>query len=180
MYETANLLRPVALSVFALYLGVVGAWDIRTRRVPNVLVLPAIGLVLFWRVMRVVVAVRIGLLPVLSELAFFPYWAGTFMLWQAGMMGGGDAKLLMVLFGVFPDVEFLGLLLAMTGLTMAAVLAWRYGRRRKLGLLVSGFLFRLRHGRIFPTEAELTAEGEPTAFLFSAAGMVMIALVSLS
>jgi len=178
MHEVANLLEPVGWSVFALYLSLVGAWDLKTRRVPNSLVLPAVGIVLFWRAVRIVVLLHVGL-SAMPELAFVPYWVGVFMLWRLTIMGGGDAKLLMVLFGVFPAVEFLLLLLAVAGLTMAAVLAWRYGRRRRLGLLVSGLLFRLRHGRIFPTESELTAEGEPTAFLFSIAGMVMIVLVSL-
>lgn len=183
-----ELLEPVALGVFALYLSVVGAWDIRTRRIPNALVLPAIGLVLLWRALRIGLKIAeviyVGSLPILTELLtelnFLLYWVGIFMLWQAGIMGGGDAKLLMVLFGVFPAIEFLGLLLAVTGLAMAAVLSWRYGRQRKLGLLISGFWSRLRQGQFFPTEAELTAEGEPTAFLFAVAGMVMIIWVSIS
>lgn len=171
-------LEPVVLAVFTLYLALVGAWDLKTLRVPNRLTLPAMVAVLLWRAVRIVLHARAGL-PVLPELALLPYWAGIWMLWQVSMMGGGDAKLLMVLFGVFPKLEFLGILLAISGLTMALVLVLRYGRRRKLGLLVSGFLFRLTHGRLFPTEAELAAEGEPTAFLFSIAGMVMVLLEAL-
>lgn len=177
MREFAGTLEPVGLALLAVHLAVVGAWDLRTRRVPNGFTLPGIGLVLLWRAVRVVALARAGL-PLLPELAPVPYWAATWALWAAGMMGGGDAKLLMLLFGVFPTPRFLGLLLAVTGLTMAAVLTWRYGRRRRIGLLVSGLLFRLTHGRLFPTEAELAAEGEPTAFLFSAAGLAMIALLS--
>ncbi len=168
-------LETVALAVFALYLAVAGAWDLKTRRVPNFLTLPGIGVVLIWRTIRLVWMAHAGL-PVLPELAFVPYWAGVWMLWTGRMMGGGDAKLLMILFGVFPTLQFLFLLLAVTGLTMALVLLWRYGRRRRIGLFISSLLFRLVHRRWFPTEAELSSEGEPTAFLFAGAGMIMIVL----
>jgi Flp pilus assembly protein protease CpaA len=171
-------LRSVSYALFALYLAVVGAWDLRTREVPNFLTLPGIALVLLWRAIRVGVLFTKGM-PFSSELAFVPYWIGVWMLWLGRAIGGGDAKLLMVLFGVFPRTEFLAVLVAVTGMTMAAVLLWRYGRRRRIGLFLSGLLFRLSHGRFFPTEAELEVGGEPTAFLFSAAGMVMVVLSSL-
>jgi len=171
-------LEAAALAVFALYLTILGAWDLKTRHVPNFLTLPGIGIILLWRVVRMVLLTRSDL-SIMPELTFILYWIGVWMLWVGRAMGGGDAKVLMILFGVFPNVQFLALLLAVTGLTMTLVLLWRYGRRRRIGLLVSGFVFRLTNGRLFPTEAELSSEGEPTAFLFAGAGMIMIVLSSL-
>lgn len=171
-------LEPVALALLTIYLAVAGVWDLKTRRVPNFLTLPGMGIVLLGRAIRIGIQVHAGTLAQ-AEMAFLLYWAGIWMLWSAGMMGGGDAKLLMVLLGIFPTLEFLLLLLTVTGLTMAVVLVWRYARRRRLGILIKGIWMRLTHGRIFPTDAELEAMGEPTAFLFAAAGMIKIILVSL-
>ena len=176
--EAAADLRAASYALFALYLAAVGAWDLKTRNVPNFLTLPGIAAILAWRAIRVGVLFAHGI-PFSQELAFVPYWLGVWMLWLGRAMGGGDAKLLMVLFGAFPRTEFLVVLVTVTGLTMAAILLWRYGRRRRIGLFLSGLLFRLSHGRFFPTEAEIEVGGEPTAFLFSAAGMVMIVLSSL-
>ncbi len=172
-------LEAAALATFAIYLAILGAWDLKVRRIPNFLTLPGIGAVLLWRVFRMILLARSDL-PILPELAFVPYWIGVWMLWTAGAMGGGDAKALMVLFGVFPTMRFLLLLLIVTGLTMALVLLWRYGRQRRIGVFVSSLVFRLTNGRLLPTKAELSSEGEPTAFLFAGAGMIMIILLSLS
>lgn len=174
----ARDLEPVGLALFAIYLAVAGAWDLKTRRVPNFLTLPGMGIVLLGRVIRIGLQIHAGVLAQ-AEMAFIFYWAGIWILWNAGLMGGGDAKLLMVLLGIFPTLEFLTLLLAVSGLTMAAVLVWRYARRKRLGIFIKGFFTRLTHGRIFPTNAELDAMGEPTAFLFAAAGMIEIILLSL-
>lgn len=178
MSEAIGELQAVVWALLSLYLAVVGAWDLRTRCIPNGLILPGVGLVTAWRVVRVILAGRCGW-PVLPEMGFLVYWAGVWALWMARVVGGGDAKVLMFLFGAFPTLQFLALLLTVTGGAMAAVLVWRYARRRRLGLLLWGFLFRLTSWQLFPTQAELAAEGEPTAFLFAAAGIGMVLLLSL-
>ena len=167
----------VALAVLAIYLMIVAAWDLKTLRVPNWLTLPVLAGVLIWRIVRVVIALRGGnALP--GELGFLLYIFGVWMLWSAGMMGGGDAKLLMILFCVFPAPGFLALLLFMSGATMLTVLICRYARHGRVGKLASNILFRVQHGLFFPSDAELEAEGEPTAFLFSVSGMAWIVLLT--
>lgn len=178
MQDAAQLLQPVALSLLALYLAAAGVWDLRTRRVPNFLTLPALALVLAWRVARIVIAVRAGQ-PALPELTFMVYWAGIWPLWVAGAIGGGDAKLLMVLFGIFPTGQFLALLLTVSGSIIALALMWRYSQQRRLGMFFKNMWMRARMGRFFPNRQQVEMEGEPTAFLFSLAGMVMILVQSL-
>lgn len=178
MQNAAQLLQPVAMSLLALYLVVVGVWDLRTNRAPNFLTLPALGLVLVWRAARMALAAHSGS-PALQELAFAPYWLGVWLLWSLGAMGGGDAKLLMVLFGIFPTGQFLALLLTVSGSIIALALMWRYSQQRRLGMFFKNMWMRARMGRFFPNRQQVEMEGEPTAFLFSLAGMVMILVQSL-
>lgn len=178
MKTAEQLLYPVAMGLLAIYLTVVGVWDLRTRKVPNFLTLPAMGLVLVWRAVRIVLAVRHGQ-PVSPELTFIWYWLGAWLLWSLGAMGGGDAKLLMVLFGIFPTGRFLALLLVVSGSIMALLLMWRYWQQKRLGMFFKNLWVRARMGRFFPNRRQVELEGEPTAFLFSLAGMVMILIASL-
>ena len=159
-----------------LYLVVVGMWDLRTRRVPNGLTLPALGGVGIWRVWQAVEGVRVrGEIP--QELvSLLVYWAGTYILWALGAMGGGDAKLLMVLFGIFPTRQFLILLLGISGGIMALALVWRYARRKRLRALLRGMMYRIALMKLFPSREEVEMDGEPTAFLFCIAGIAMVIL----
>jgi prepilin peptidase CpaA len=170
-------LTAVGYAGLAVYLTVVAAWDLKARRIPNRLTLPALGAVLLWRIGRVWWAIADGR-SVGPEFAFLVPWAVLLLVvWPIRVMGGGDVKLLLILFGVFPTFEFLVLVLLVSGVIISSVLLWRYGRRRRVGQLCSWLVGRLFGGRLAPTQEELdTGIGEPTAFLFAAAGMLMIVL----
>lgn len=170
----------VGYAVLALYLALLGAWDLRTRLVPNKLVLPGIGAVLVWRLARIAYMLHAGLFD-WSELSFLIPWAIIcFVIWPMRVFGAGDGKLLMVLFGVFPTIEFLVVLLIVSGVIMLAVLVIRYGRRRRLTQLVAWLTVWLygHGGRLRPTRAELDVLGEPTAFLFALAGMIHMIMIA--
>jgi Flp pilus assembly protein protease CpaA len=172
MAMVLSALGEVALAVF---LVTAAAWDLKTRRVPNWLTLPAVGAVLVWRVVRFVISCRLGqCMP--SEFTFLFAWVFILVvLWPLRVFAGGDCKVLMVLFGVYPTIEMLVLSLVISGLVIGIVVVWRYARSHQLRTLGGLMWTRLMGKRGLPTEAEL-AMGEPTAFLFSAAGLCMLIL----
>ena len=93
------------------WLVAVALWDRVEQRIPNALVLPALGAVLVWRIYQ---AIRGGTLDPrmgASLAGMLVAWGVVLGLWRLHVSGGGDAKLLMVQFGLFPTSEF-ALLLA--------------------------------------------------------------------
>ena len=130
----------IALSIYLLAAAV---WDLRTLRVPNWLTLPVMGGILVWRLMGMAAVnglLRSGLrsslcLPAL-DLRFVPFWVGSFVAWRLRALGGGDAKLLMVLFGVFPEVELFYVFLAVAGVFLVLIVIGRRVRSRRLQALV--------------------------------------------
>ncbi len=91
--DVANVLR---LTILALSVPAI-AFDVRERRIPNFLTMPAlaVGLAVF-----VLDTVRVGLQP--DVLLVLPT---LFLAWSADWIGGGDAKLLIALaltFGPWP------------------------------------------------------------------------------
>jgi len=91
------------------YLVLAAVWDLRTRRVPNWLTLPLLAGVLAWRLAQL-------------DFAFVPYCCACLGAWLVNSLGGGDVKLLMVLFGLFPQVELFYLLLIVASAGIGAVL----------------------------------------------------------
>ncbi len=61
-----------------------------------------------------------------QDLSAVPYWVGFFALWQAGILGGGDAKLLMGAFGLWPDSALLGCVVGVTLIRGLGWVMWRY------------------------------------------------------
>src|SRR3972149_4007806 len=90
-------MRMVVLALAVLYATICAVFDARTFRVPNVLTLPALALALAY---RVVVSTTLGE-SILSALVgvLFLYAA-----WFNGFFRGADAKVMMALWLLFPDV----------------------------------------------------------------------------
>lgn len=53
-------------------------------------------------------------------------WAALYGLWRVGVYGGGDARLLMALFALYPDADFAATLALGTLALVTPQLAWRY------------------------------------------------------
>lgn len=141
-----------------LYLALAAAWDFRTRRVPNWLTVPLLVTVLAWRLAHL-------------DFAFLPYWLGCLAAWFLNSLGGGDVKLLMALFGLFPRVELFYLLLLIAGVSIGVVLLARHVRARSLGAWLSRSACRLSRLKLFPSKAEMEVAGEPFTFFISLAGI---------
>ncbi len=140
--------------ILTLWLAVVSLVDLRTRRIPNALVLPPLAVALLWRLGR-------------GAWAVLPLCAGLYLAWSAGLLGGaGDAKLLMALAVLFPRLEY-ALVLALV--VLAVALPWSLIRcRGRFG----GLLRRLR-----PSDEQLEREGIPFAWVFGLATLVYVWLV---
>lgn len=79
--------------LFVAVLLAAGIWDLRTGRVPAEITLPLMA-----------AAILRGLL--LQDLTFLLAWGMLIAIYLLHILGGGDSKLLMGLFGLFPSVTF--------------------------------------------------------------------------
>ena len=61
-----------------------------------------------------------------QDVSVAPYWLGFFALWQVGILGGGDAKLLLGAFGLWPDPALLWFVVGVTLARGLVFVAWRY------------------------------------------------------
>ena len=143
------------------YLAIAALWDWRTARVPNWLTLPALGGVL-------------GLNVVLTRWDFLPYWLGIFAIWHLGILGGGDAKLLMVLFGLFPSYAFLVTTLVVVGGIFAVLLLIRYLRSGGVKAWLRWMLYRFLTLQVVPPPGENLVRAERSTFAIAAAGIVYL------
>ena len=83
------------------WLIAVAAWDHIEGRIPNWLVLPVMLIGLVYQIYASISGRNWAILGVVVA------WVAIFSLWQARVYGGGDAKLLMGLFALFPNYRFL-------------------------------------------------------------------------
>ncbi len=154
---------PIALvGIHVLFVWI--SWhDFKTRRVPNVVTYPlmAIGVVR-------AIALRDGV--------FLAYWFILFSLWMARFMGAGDAKLLMGLFGLFPDFQLARLMAASILVTGIPYLLYKY--RQEWRSVPRALLWRLITGQLLPTEAEFESGAVPYAFAFCLAGAVYLQVLA--
>jgi len=154
MVMETDILLAVALSI---YLAIAGIIDLKTHKVPNWLTLPALAGLALWRIAR-------------REPIFLVYWAVIYLLWEARIWGAGDAKLLMVLFGLWPETGFL-FIEALTVLVLGIpLLIAKYWGRSPMELAQAVHV-RLLTGQILPTEEEL-AKAPPASCLLAAGGVV--------
>ncbi len=133
--------------------------DFKTRLVPNTITYPLmlIGLVR-------AIAFRDGI--------FLLYWAVLFTLWTVRFMGGGDAKLLMGLFGLYPDFQLVWFVAASIIVTGLPYLAYKY--RREWRTIPRAIFWRLLTRQFLPSQAEFEKEAVPYAFSFCLAGAMYL------
>lgn len=153
-----NYIIAVALT---LYLVLVTVWDFKMQRVPNWLTMPLMATVLLWRVIHL-------------DFQWAPYWLGCLALWLLNGLGGGDTKLLMVLFGIFPRMELLFLLLLFSIVCLAVVLFVRYARVRGLSMWLKRMAYRFSLLSLFPSRAEMQMGAEPFTFILALASVAYI------
>jgi len=115
---------PTVLKVLlSAWLVAVAVWDRVEQRIPNALVLPALGAVGVWRIHA---ALRGRTLAPLGGMLLA--WGVVLALWRWRVWGAGDAKLLMVLFGLFPNASFALLLAGVFVVCEVACMRARGGR----------------------------------------------------
>ena len=152
--EMPAILTPLVISA---YLAVASIVDLKTHKVPNWLTLPpmiALGAIRLTR----------------FDLVFLAYWAGIYLCWAAHVWGGGDAKLLMALFALWPTLDFLWIE-CLTTLVLGIPLLIAEYRRSSPGELALRAYSRLATGDILPGEEKLAA-GSPATWLLAMGGLV--------
>ena len=167
-----SFLTPIAVSLLALALvfpdalpipsgvtlaGTIGlfAWiswnDFKTRRVPNSITYP-------------LMAIGIARAIAFKDGSLLPYWALFFLLWTVRFMGGGDMKLLMGLFGLFPDFRLAQVMSVSILITGIPYLAYKY--RHTWRTVPRTVFYRMITGQLLPSQAEFEKEAVPNAFSF--------------
>lgn len=119
-----------------------------------------------WMAMSIVRAV------IERDPSFLVFWFVIFFLWSLHFYGGGDAKLLMGLFGLMPDMRLLwivSIVLVVTGIPFLAHKYWHTSPRA----VASGVSQRIQNGTLLPTDEELN-QGVPFAFAYCIAGAVYL------
>ncbi|MBI5033364.1 MAG: prepilin peptidase [Chloroflexi bacterium] len=145
----------MAFGAMVVLFGWISLNDFRTRRVPNSVTYP-------------LMLVGLGRAVSWLDATFLFYWVVLFTVWQLRFMGGGDAKLLMGLFGLFPDFElawFVALSILVTGLPY---LAYKY--RYQWRAVPRRLFWRVITCQFLPSSAEFEKESVPYAFSFCLAG----------
>ncbi len=165
---------------------VLAACDLRTRLIPAWLTQPALVAVALGRALQGDVAAPLLLfaaftdqwwqLPIVlfanvaapglpghtADPAVTFAWIGILALWRAHVFGGGDTKLLMILFGLYPTVELVITICLVSIAVCGPLLLWQY---RQPGQFMRP---------AWPTAERLAREGQPLAFIYSLAGLLYL------
>lgn len=144
---------------FTVLLAVIAIQDLRTRTVSPAITLP-------WMVVAVARAV------VQRDPTLIPFWIGIFCIWSFHFYGGGDAKLLMGLFGLWPHMQLLWVTSAVLIATGLPILIYKYARVSPR-VIVSGLAARFSSGGILPKDEELD-RGIPFAFAYCLSGALYL------
>jgi Flp pilus assembly protein protease CpaA len=100
-------------------------------------------------------------------------WGFCFVLWELHILGGGDAKTLMGMFGLFPTSDF-AVFLAVAVLILSLPLLLLRLRGRPLRDIRRALGQRLQRGTLLPTQRQLEEEGRPYAWTFCLPGVVYL------
>jgi Flp pilus assembly protein protease CpaA len=163
--------------VLTLWLFAVAYLDARTATIPNVLTLPMMAVLGGGRVVRAAGQALSRVIPpgqpwgqwagwaadgqaVAQLVLLLISWAFCFGLWEAHILGGGDAKTLMGILALFPSVDFVVFLAAAVLVLSVPLLLLRW-RGKRLRDLVGSIGQRLSEGALFPTEQQLAEKGRP-------------------
>lgn len=154
---------PVPFPIPAVGMSALFIWisfnDFKTRRVPNVVTYPLM-----------MVGIVRGI--AFCDGIFLLYWVVFFTLWTTRFMGGGDAKLLMGLFGLFPDFQLAWLVALCILVTGLPYLAYKY--RHQWRTIPPALFWRLITRQFLPSQAEFEKDAVPYAFSFCLAGGVYL------
>ena len=133
--------------------------DFKTRRVPNAVTYPLM---------------TVGIVRAIAfhDGVFLLYWVVFFALWMSHFMGGGDAKLLMGFFGLFPDFQLAWLVALCILVTGLPYLVYKY--RHQWRTIPRALFWRLITRQFLPSPAEFEKEAVPYAFSFCLAGAVYL------
>ena len=150
---SAGVFLPLGVTIYLLTCTII---DWRTMRIPNWLTLPPMALLAVWRLARL-------------QPAFLAWWVAIYVLWLAHVWGGGDAKVLMVMSALWPNMSFL-LVESLAVIALGLPLLIRKYRGRSPLDLARQAHARLVVGAALPTEEQLDAQG-PGTFLIAAGGI---------
>jgi Flp pilus assembly protein protease CpaA len=176
--------------VLTLWLFAVAYLDARTATIPNVLTLPMMAVLGGGRVVRAAGQALSRVIPpgqpwgqwagwaadgqaVAQLVLLLISWAFCFGLWEAHILGGGDAKTLMGILALFPSVDFVVFLAAAVLVLSVPLLLLRW-RGKRLRDLVGSIGQRLSEGALFPTEQQLAEKGRPYAWTFCLPGAIYL------
>ena len=116
--------------------------------------------------------IGIGRAVVERNPMFMLFWIAIFLMWTLHFYGGGDAKLMMGLFGVFPDLRLVWITCGVLIMTGAPVLALKYvGTSPRV--IATNIASRFASGALLPTDEELN-QGMPYAFAYCLAGAIYL------
>lgn len=145
------------------WLITVAIWDVRRRKIPNWLTLPVMLAAGGYRLYE-------------KHWSLLIAWVILFTLWEMHIIGGGDAKLLMGLYALFPDRSFTLMLAVSVLITSVPYLIAKY-RGHSLASLLKGATNRVRTGNAWPTRDELQERGRSLAWTYCLPGMVYLWLL---
>jgi len=142
------------------WLITIAVWDMRTARIPNWLTFSVMLAAGAWRLYH-----QIWLI--------LPIWILIYMIWRVNIIGGGDAKLLMGIFALFPTFDF-AFLFAVVVLVVSLPLLYRKHWWRRPAQMAQGVAERVSSGQIFPTQEELHTEGQQYAWTFCLPALIYL------
>jgi len=145
------------------WLGAVALWDLRTATIPNWLTLPVMAAAGGWRLYQ-------------GRWYVLLIWAMLYLVWRVNIVGGGDAKLLMGLFALFPTLDFaLAFAVMVLVLSMPLIVAGHWGKCP--ADIIWAIVDRVQAGRLLPTRKELEEHGRPYAWTFCLPGAIYLWLL---
>ena len=109
---------------------------------------------------------------IVQDPTFLVYWAALWMAWSGRFMGAGDSKLLMGLFGLWPDVRLVWTVAATIFLTGIPYLVMKYRGQWRSSL--RGLSWRLFTLQLLPSPEDFRKEAVPYAFSFCLAGGIYL------
>ena len=95
-----------------------------------------------------------------GRLYVLAIWVLLYLIWRMNIMGGGDAKLLMGLFALFPTYEFALIFSVLVLAALTPTMIVRHWGKRPSDLL--------------PTQEELRTKGQQYAWVFCLPGVVYL------
>lgn len=156
-WAPAELALRIGLSI---WLVAISVWDMQTARIPNWLTFPVMLAAGAWRLYQ-------------QAWIVLPIWVLIYFVWRVNIIGGGDAKLLMGEFALFPTWEF-ALVFAVVVLVASLPLLYRKYWWRGRVEMAQGVAQRISSGQIFPTHEELHSQGEQYAWTLALPALIYV------